>query len=197
MGKVFGIGMFKTGTTSLGHALGTLGFRAHARFVPLLADLSAYFNLDPRTFQPHARTIRQMADDYDALTDAPWLYLYRELDRWYPGSRFVLTLRRDVETLATSEQRHWQRHGLTKRWLSQHHAPPSRAMFIERYRRHNAAVLAHFAHCPDRLLTICWETEPNPWQRLSRFVDRPTPGVPFPHLNRSEAPRSHATPPLP
>lgn len=192
MYKVFGIGMFKTGTTSLGHALELLGFRAHYRFMPLLDDLTAYFDLDPEAFVPHTKQIRQVADDHDALADAPWLYLYRELDRWYPNSRFILTLREDSETLADSEQRHWQQHGLTKTWRARHEEPPTRAMFIERYRRHNAAVLAHFSACPERLLTICWETEPDPWQRLGRFVGRPVPDVPFPHLNRTPRPASSA-----
>jgi len=186
--KVFCVGMFKTGTTSFGEAMRVLGYRAHAHFIPLLDNLSGYFDLDPRQFLPFEKRIRGIADEFDALADAPWMYLYRELDHWYPNSLFVLTLRKDAATVARSDRDWWDTQGLMPRWLAEVGSPPTAAMFIERYERHNENVRRYFRDKPRQLLEICWEQEPRSWQRLCEFVGAAVPAAPFPHANRSRRP---------
>ncbi len=183
--RVFCLGMFKTGTTSFGEAMTLLGYRAQFHFMPVLDNLSGYFDLDPAQFVPFEDRIRRTADQFEALADAPWLYLYRELDRWYPNSLFVLTLRPDAETVARSDRAAWARHGLMSRWLAEVGEPPTLAMFIERYERHNENVRDYFRDKPHQLLQVCWESEARPWQRLCEFVGLEVPAVPFPHANRA------------
>ena len=183
--KVFGIGMFKTGTTSFGEAMQKLGYRSRFRFMPLLDNLTGYFDLDPRQFARFEGRIRREADQFDAFADAPWLYLYRQLSRWYPDSLFVLTTRIDAETVALSELDHWERHGLTERWMDEVGTPPTRQMFVERYERHNDEVVDFFRGKSHRILQACWEDEREPWKRLCEFVGAEAPGIPFPHANRS------------
>ena len=193
--KVFGIGMFKTGTTSLGVALAQLGFRSSYRFWPLLPTLAPYFDLDTRKFAPFEDEIRSRADQFDAFADSPWLYLYKELDQWYPGSRFILTVRESSERLVASELNHWSRHGLTKRWIADEGYEVAPEQFARRYEEHNENVLAYFKDRPDDLLVICWETEPEPWSRLCRFLDvAEVPELPFPHENADPISRTGSPP---
>ena len=90
--KVFGIGLSKTGTTSLYAALDRLGFRSgtyrHLRALGLDAWFRGDFSGDP-------------LGDYDALSDLPVGAFYRQLDRRYPGSKFILT-HRDRESWLAS-----------------------------------------------------------------------------------------------
>ncbi len=183
--KIFGVGMFKTGTTSFGEAMTLLGYRSRFRFMPLLDNLSGYFDLDPRQFVPFEDVIRREAGRFDAFADAPWLYLYRQLSTWYPDSRFVLTMRADADAVARSDLAHWERHGLMTRWMREVGKAPTRQMFIERYEKHNENVLNFFRDESHRLLKVCWEEDPNPWRRLCEFVGAEVPDQPFPHANRS------------
>ncbi len=191
--KVFGVGMFKTGTTSLGRALEILGYRSRYRFWPLLSDRDAYFELDTRQWQPFEAQIREAADRFDAFADAPWLYLYRELDGWYPGSRFVLTLRRDAEAAVESDLEMWLRLRIGGIDRDPDRVASIRARMLERYRRHRQNVEAYFEDRPEDLLEVCWDTDPDPWRTLCDFLAEPVPDRPFPHLNRAPRGRSSST----
>ena len=78
--KIFGIGLSKTGTTSLARALEILGYKTRdylgvTRYSS--GDLSS-IDLDE-------------IETNDAFTDTPVPSFYRELDSRYPGSKFILT----------------------------------------------------------------------------------------------------------
>jgi hypothetical protein len=70
MRKVFGIGLSKTGTTSLSAALAILGYR------------SKHFPKD----EDFAR--------YDAFSDITVAMKFKTLDRFFPGSQFIYTVTR-------------------------------------------------------------------------------------------------------
>ena len=74
--KIFGIGLPRTGTTSLNQALKILGYKSFDH--PILL----YNNFD-ETF----------IEKYDALVDSPIPLIYKDLDLRYPGSKFILTTR--------------------------------------------------------------------------------------------------------
>src|SRR5262249_9811138 len=78
--KIFGIGLSRTGTTSLTYAFAELGLRAH------------HF---PRT--------RAFIDEADAATDTPVAAWYKELDVLYPGSKFIVTPRSIPDWLDSCE----------------------------------------------------------------------------------------------
>ncbi len=80
--KIFGIGLSKTGTTSLAHALELLGYKT--RDYPGLVHYSPgdLTSIDAELLETH-----------DALTDTPIPSFYRELDARYPDAKFILTIR--------------------------------------------------------------------------------------------------------
>jgi hypothetical protein len=88
--KVFGIGLPKTGTTSLNAALNHLGLK------------SIHNPLDLRR-QAHEGQYCFDRDDWDALTNFGE-HFYPQLDEAYPGSKFILTVR-DEEEWADSWRR--------------------------------------------------------------------------------------------
>jgi hypothetical protein len=81
-GKVFGIGLPRTGTRSLSAALDQLGIR------------TAHYPMDAAT----AREVVEgrpysILDRVDGLTDLHAVVRFRGLDFRYPGSKFILTVR--------------------------------------------------------------------------------------------------------
>src|SRR5882762_4068569 len=103
--KVFGIGMFKTGTTSLGEALELLGYRHNAEewYHGLVLDDPWY--TDPERWAACLPAIIERALQFDAFEDYPWMYVYREMDQAFPDARFVYTAR-DPGRLAESHINH-------------------------------------------------------------------------------------------
>ena len=81
-GKVFGIGLPKTGTTSLYVALSMLGYRAATFKQMRTVGMQSWFAGD---------FSHDYLQDVDAVTDLPFSAWYREMDARYPGSRFILS----------------------------------------------------------------------------------------------------------
>ncbi len=163
--KLFGIGLSKTGTTSLTEAFEGLGYRSEH----FIADLDR---------------IRYLG----GATDVQIARAYRELDRRYPGSRFILTVRDETAWL-DSARRHFQALGggsRVKLRSDLYGASTFDARTFRRgLRRHHEGVRRHFAQRPDDLLEldICGGQG---WPELCAFLGVPIPTVPWPHLNRRE-----------
>jgi hypothetical protein len=108
--KVFCLGLSRTGTTSLHEAFRVLGLRS-VHFPILLFTHSEVLGLPP--FRPAVRggpyaawrrgkelkalrvnhDARALFTSHDAFCDLPVPLFYKELDRMFPGSKFVLTTR--------------------------------------------------------------------------------------------------------
>ena len=176
--KVFGIGLIKTGTTSLGAALEQLGYRhTHDRRNKLLGHME----------RGELRAIYRWVDQHDSFEDWPWPFLYEPLSSHYPDSLFVLTRRADEGRWLASVKRHAEKFGPSPARESFFgHAMPQghEAAYLDGYRRHNAAVRSHFAARPERLLEVCWE-HGHGWRELAEFLGRPAPQRAFPQLNTS------------
>ncbi|HEX8335675.1 MAG TPA: sulfotransferase [Pyrinomonadaceae bacterium] len=95
--KILGVGLSKTGTTSLHEALLTLGYTAIHQDRERLNHI-----LDGSDNRPDFRVY----DDVDAVTDIPSAYFYRELLAAYPECKAVLTAR-DVESWWKSAEEHF------------------------------------------------------------------------------------------
>lgn len=91
-GKVFGIGLSKTGTTSLTSALEILEYRTAHWANPLTYELLS--DRDVVLF--------------DALTDTPISYQFERLDEVFPNSKFVYTTR-PIDEWARSFDKHMAR----------------------------------------------------------------------------------------
>src|SRR5437667_405805 len=80
--KIFGLGLSKTGTTSLANALQILGYRTKDNMGVVKYATDDLSSVD-----------LEVVDANDALTDTPIPSFYRALDARYPGSKFILTVR--------------------------------------------------------------------------------------------------------
>lgn len=176
-GKIFGIGLSKTGTTSLYAALQRLGYRTitfgHMRELGLEDWIDGDFSRD---YLAHV----------DAATDLPIGTYFRELDERYPGSKFILT-HRDAEPWLASVKRQFEanpnpKHAFHRTVRLAHYGV---GVFNEgRFRRlhqdHIKAVRAHFADHPEQLLEIDLFSGEG-WSELCGFLGRDVPDQPFPN----------------
>ncbi|WP_157014533.1 sulfotransferase family protein [Mesorhizobium xinjiangense] len=180
MSKIIGIGWAKTGTTTLGHCFTILGYDHQSQDLSLVegirkGDLSA---------------IMARAEQKESFEDWPWIILYRELDRAFPGSRFVLTVR-DADKWIGSYTNMLANKGIasdeTNRIRETLYGLPfpdvTKAQLVERYQRHNDDVKRYFRDRPDDLLVVDWEDGCG-WKELCDFLGREIPRQPFPHANR-------------
>lgn len=171
--KIFGIGLPRTGTTSLTAALKRLGiFTLH--YAPWMA--AGIANKIYRC---------ETTDDFDAMTDSPFPLIYREMDLIYPRSKFILTLRDVDEWLPSS------------RFLKGDSLLAYRRMYygIDGYRedvyrarfiRHRDEVIDYFSGRPDDLLVFDFSNGAG-WPRLCSFLNLPEPEGSFPWVNRRVA----------
>ncbi len=171
-GKILGVGLSRTGTTSLTEALRLLGFSAKHY---------------PRTLDA--------VEAHDAATDTPVARDFKVLDRRFPSSRFILTMRDEGPWLASCEKMWRRRQGLydSDPFTTRVHRDLyggrtfDRARFADARERHHAAVDAHFQGRDGDLLVIDISRDPDPWTRICAFLDRPVPDAPFPHANDTAA----------
>jgi hypothetical protein len=181
--RIFGIGMQKTATTSLDAALKILGFdSAHwldgKWAVSILKEMRA---------KGRSETLER----HYALCDLPIAILFRELDRAYPGSKFILTVRDEVDWLVSTRD-HWSyKHNTFRRdwdkWPAAnfiHRATYGQAHFdaetmLSRYRQHNAEVREYFRNRPNDLLIMDMSRGAG-WKELCPFVEREIPKGEYP-----------------
>ena len=139
--KVFGIGLNKTGTSSLHRALELLGYR------------SLHFG----GLETHERMLRAMDDgkpmlsyldpEPDAISDVLAVTYYFYLaDLQYPGSKFILTLR-DMDEWLDSRRRHVERNQRMKESgeYDGEFLTVDLDTWAMEYRRHEAVVRTYFA----------------------------------------------------
>lgn len=179
--KLFGIGLSKTGTSSLREALVLLGYRVLGPSKRLLREVRS----------GDLRGVIACAQEYDAFEDFPYPLVFRELHRHYGRhARFVLTRRRTADVWYDSLCDHARTSRLfsSQRLTYGHYRPFGRKpQYVSFYERHNQAVRDYFsAHdAADLLLEVCWD-EGDGWNELCGFLDIPAPEFLFPRANRSE-----------
>jgi hypothetical protein len=179
--KVFGIGLARTGTTSLYLAFEQLGLRSAPSSVAMM-----------RLFdEPDADL--DLFDTHDAFTDNPVPFLFALLDRRFPGSKFVLTTRPidawlrsmewlfgdgldrlDKRTRALGDEVHERLYGITSF---------DATVLTDVYVRHHSTVAGHFERRSDDLLTV--PVAELSWLTLCDFLDCDPPSSVFPHVNSS------------
>ena len=180
--KVFGLGISKTGTTTLRECLIALGYRHKGTDAELTLEV----------LDGELRRALQIADEFESFDDWPWPLIYQQLAERYSNSKFILTVRRDSETWYRSLRKHFLRVDPSElRTRVFGFASPlfRKSEHIEFYERHNQAVRDFFRDKPNRLLEVCWETGSG-WPELCSFIGCSIPHLPFPHANK--APRMHS-----
>jgi hypothetical protein len=176
MGKVFGVGLSRTGTTSLTVALNILGYNVlHGPNDDVTRDqlMRGQYRL-------------KVLETHDGITDIPVAVLYPHMDRIYPGSKFILTVR-DENSWIDSMRSHCERRPPDNEWRRFIRATAygcvdfseERLRYV--YRKHESDVLDYFGDRPNfMVMNVCGG---NGWNRLCRFLDKPVPDSPFPHEN--------------
>jgi hypothetical protein len=183
--------MHKTTTTSLHTALGILGFDSIHWKTAHWAK-SVYLEM---IGQGRSHNIEK----HYAACDLPITILYKELDKAYPGSKFILTVKDEGKWLADVRD-HWGydtnkfrftwdkdpfSHKLHQVIYGQRHFDAD--VFLGRYRQHNVEVIEYFRERPKDLLIMNMDAYPDnplaPWYRLCRFLHAPVPDKPYPRVD--------------
>jgi sulfotransferase family protein len=200
-GKIFGIGLSRTGTTSLTEALETLGFKAY--HFPL--DAVSRREITEFLLDPSESLTLSVLSWLDALTDTPICCTYRALDRAYPGSRFVFTTR-DKASWIASCKRYWADrlkpilegyspdiavyvHLINRTVYGAETFDPE--LFSQAYDSHVASVQHYFRDRPKDLLAldIC---DGDGWSELCEFLEVAEPDATFPHENARKRQRGRS-----
>ena len=136
--KVFGIGLNKTGTTTLGQCGRILGYHCTSCNRSLLKDI---------VLRKDFSNVHRQVAQYDLFEDWPWPLIYKELDTIYPGSKFILTVRKSPDIWLNSLKKHSLKTGPFRhcRKLAYGYNYPFKREkeHIDFYQQHNDAGLYH------------------------------------------------------
>ena len=175
--KIFGVGLSRTGTTSLTHALELLGYRT--------SHWEDHDEINQHLIQNNFTL--SLLEQYDAITDNPIPSIYQELDKAYPNSKFILTVREYDSWLKSVKHHHLINVGPqfpsfnTKLCYGSWYFDEEK--FTNTYYAHEAEVRAYFNDRPEDLLVLNIR-EGDGWEKLCAFLGQPIPTVPFPHQNQ-------------
>ena len=201
---VLGVGLSKTGTTSLHRALQLLNLKCIHHDQSRLNDI-----LDGSNPNPDFRRY----DDLDAVTDIPSAYFFHEILDAYPESKAILTIR-DIDAWWKSLLYHWNTlHPLRKtsvfyriggvlglkRWpgkaedeynMFRRHlrnyvygsVVASEFLYKKKYIEHNERVQASV---PAHRLLVMNITAGDGWDKLCPFLGMSIPSETFPHSHKS------------
>jgi hypothetical protein len=177
--KVFCIGFHKTGTTSLKTALKILGYRV----------TGPNGRHDKNIGQNVEALARRLVPKFDAFQDNPWPIIYRFLDKEFPGSRFILTIRPSDMWIASVTGHFARGKPPMREWIyGPGMASPigNEAVYVERYERHNREVQEYFEG-RSRDFILFDLAAGDGWLKLCAFLGHPVPeDMPFPWRNSKE-----------
>jgi hypothetical protein len=171
-GKIFGVGLSRTGTSTLVNALGILGFSA-VHFPHRDSDIV----------------------NNDAAADTPIAANFVQLDRMFPNSKFIYTTR-NIEDWLSSCARFWAKRQAifdSEKPITDLHqrlyktTTFDRELFTAAYRRHDAFVRKYFADRPDDWIEFDICEGGGDWPVLCKFLGTDIPTIPFPWSNRGDA----------
>ena len=204
--KVFGIGLFRTGTTTLGECLRILGFnyRGWQNMKVYTENNISSIDLCHLWYKEEYEKLLSLVDTngWNGLYNAPWSFpnFYKIIDEYYSNCKFILTIR-DSQRWINSVIRIWNGYspGPPNSILMPIHAKVfQREGKLEKngrwkikgfeehykqiYEKHNKSVLHYFQNRPSDLLALDWE-KGDGWEKLCDFLKKPIPDQPLPWLN--------------
>jgi 3'(2'),5'-bisphosphate nucleotidase len=176
--KIFGIGLSKTGTTSLANALQILGYKTKDNM-----GVVKYATGDLSSVDLH------VVDANDALTDTPVPSFYRGLDTRYSGSKFILTVRDAEGWLKSCKKQFTQRFAEVqtdahKRLFTDLYGTDAfdDQGFARGYERFVNGAREYFKDRQGDFLIIDIAAGEG-WEKLCPFLEKPVPDIPFPKAN--------------
>jgi hypothetical protein len=134
-------------------------------------------------------------DRYDAMGDVPIPLFYRELDRKFPGSKFILTVRDEGHWLKSMKWMYEEgsvlwKHGVLDDELKYQTYGTTRYdpdIMLKAYRCHNREVAEYFERRPEDMLLLDLDRNPPSYEQLCTFLAKPLPETAFPISNESRA----------
>jgi len=182
MDKVFGLGLGKTGTTTLGYCLDKLGYKIHDGDISLVKP---WVNGDMEIFD-------NLMKNYDAFEDEPWCFMYKELYHKYPNAKYILTIRKNPNIWLRSKLNHSLNTSIRGRMncayynyycFGYQYVIDNEQKFIDIYNKHNNDVTDYFRD-KDNFIKLCWENGDG-WNELCSFLNADKPNVSFPIKKKS------------
>ncbi len=181
--KIFGIGLQKTGGTSLISALDMLGYEVIQSPREMLKyngkGLGIGFDL---------------VEKYDYLSDIPIPLFYKELDKAFPNSKFIMTSR-SVDSWLKSAESHFSfnrkifRNLIRGRRVGKYVAQLfgtecfNSEKYLDVFNKHESDVKDYFSGREKDLL--CFNIfQGDGWRELCSFLDKPLPNEGFPVKNK-------------
>ena len=175
--KIFGIGLQRTGTSSLAAALRILGYRT------LQTPVNIFNTID-----------HPCLEENDAFTDLPIPLMYKELDQLYHGSKFICTIRNVDEWLVSVKwlfstgriQYNWRKIPVVDEMhealygISQYNEDVFRVTYLAYYQD----VHRYFEDRPQDLLMMDF-SHGEGWEQLCSFLNKEIPTTEFPKRNIS------------
>ncbi len=178
--KIFGIGLARTGTTSLAKALELLGYKSvHVECnVMEISDDTFSINKD-------------VIEDNDAIVGTPLCPCYETLAKNYPDSLFILTIRESESWLKSCSLSFTEKlpmdenHRALHCWLYDS-ILFDKEKFLKGYMNYVNKVLTLFNRINNKifLYNICSGYQ---WLPLCDFVGKDIPACPFPHESKRGA----------
>jgi hypothetical protein len=176
--KIFGIGLQKTGTTTLGDCLKQFGFR-HSSY-----NRRAAWYL--RKGCDHK--LKEIMDLYDSFEDEPWAHTYKLADSLYPDAKFILTVRNSAEKWYQSICNHCDRIPFNEHrefFFDSILPRENRSEYIKAYEEHILEAQEYFKGREDKLLILDW-TQDNALASLGHFLNV--------DCSKMDVPKSNAAP---
>jgi hypothetical protein len=191
--KVFGIGLSKTGTTSLARALDILGYEAVSwtRGGRVLGWPEFYL-ADAATDTPCCAHFESL---YYTFERSKFIYTVRDLDEWVQSAKNYFGLETPHEFRQHwNDEEHWNGDTWHSDWQQEN---AFRALRIheclyarhdtweEAYHSYEQRVRHFFADKPADRITSMNIPDGDGWNQLCTFLKRDVPSRPFPHANQS------------
>lgn len=187
--KVIGIGLPKTGTTTLGAMLRRLGHH-HAPYDLSLIDSVA---------RGERSALWDRIERFDSFEDWPWPAVFEEIHAAVPDAAFVLTVRKDAQTWLRSVEKH--KNLKSRGEPLNRDSPASRVermllgdldfgtdpgAYLLAYEGYRRRVRTFFKDDPSRFVELCWETGDG-WPELCGFLGHPVIEEALPHENSHQS----------
>ncbi len=81
--KIFYLGFHKTGTTSFGSLMKSLGYKSKTYYKPY-----SHSFVDKLT-NNDMKEVFEIADEFEAFEDDPWYLFYKKFEQRYPKAKFI------------------------------------------------------------------------------------------------------------
>lgn len=165
--KVFCIGFNKTGTTSVGKALGILGFK-HSSFVTNTWEAYRNGNMEE---------VFKFTALFESFDDLPWLLIdvIPQIDQKFPGSKFIYLEREEEDWMRSFES-----------WSNKMGRDPGDMQVrLNAFRQHREFVMDYFKDRMEKDLLVLNVKDPGAFERMASFLGKIAPQPDFPHLNKT------------